>query len=87
MQTAALALHPKRKWAEPKISQLTIRRTLKDVGSDKLLKLSRALADLTSWYDDVDGEEQRKISGIRLATQRKGWRDLYTDNLFPEIMN
>ena len=41
-------------------------------GSDKLLKVSRSWADLTSWYDDLDlGEEQRKIPGLRLATLRE----------------
>ena len=32
------------------------------------------------------GQAQRKIPGLHLATWRE-WRDLYTDTLFPEIMN
>ena len=50
-----------------------------------VLKWSHAQADLTSWYDELVREEQRKTPGLHPTTWRE-WRDLYTDNLFPEIM-
>ena len=54
-------------------------------GSDKLLKGSRAWADLTLWYDELVKKEQRKTPGLHPTTRRER-RDLYTDNRFPEIM-
>ena len=56
-----------------------------DNGSDKLLKWSHAQADLTSLYNDPEKgikENPRTLEPLH----REGWRDLYTDNLFPEIM-
>ena len=59
MQAAALALHPKGNQGKLKIK--TAHDFMKSLllstgnGSDKLLKISCALAGLTSWYNDLDG--------------------------------
>ena len=59
-----------------------------DDGSDKLLKVSRARADLTSLGTMVLIWDQRRIPGLHpLTTRSKDVRDLCTDNPFPEIMN
>ena len=42
-----------------KSSQLSIGN-----GSDKLLKISRTLVGLTSWYDDLDGGRTKENSVI-----------------------
>ena len=41
-------------------------------GSDKLLKISRARADLTSWYDDLDwGKNKGKSQDFALLHGEK----------------
>ena len=59
-----------------------------DNGSDKLLKISHAQADLTSWMRLTLGRAEHKGESQNFAlTTQSGRRDLYTDNPFPEIMN
>ena len=56
-----------------------------DDGSDKLLKRGHALADLTLLYDDHEKGSKENPRTLE-PLHREGQRDLYTDNLFPEIM-
>ena len=55
-----------------------------DDGSDKLLKWSCAWVNLTSLYNDLGRNKGKPQDSVQLHGEEQ--RDLYMDNLFPEIM-